>query len=145
MAEVTICSESAARDEAACHCSHLFPSICPMEAMVLDATTFVFLRLSFKPLFLSSASSSPKDPLAPLHFSAIRVAPSPYPRLLMFLPPVLIPACNSSSPAFLTMHSVYSLNKQGASRQPFLLLTGSRHPATLLSQPRTSQLFHTEF
>ena len=30
----------------------------------------------------------------------------------------LIPACASSSPAFLTMHSAYKLNKQGDNIQP---------------------------
>ena len=35
----------------------------------------------------------------------------------MFLPPILIPACNSSNPAFLIMCSAYRLNKQGDSRQ----------------------------
>ena len=33
-------------------------------------------------------------------------------RLLRFLPAVLIPACASSSPAFLMMYSAYKLNKQ---------------------------------
>ena len=36
----------------------------------------------------------------------------------MFLPPIFIPACNSSSMAFLMMCSVYRLSKQGYSRQP---------------------------
>ena len=36
-------------------------------------------------------------------------------RLLIFLPAVLIPACASSSPAFLIMYSAYKLNKQGYS------------------------------
>ena len=40
----------------------------------------------------------------------------------MFLPPLLIPACNSSSPAFLMMCSAYRLNKQGDSRQPYFFL-----------------------
>ena len=31
----------------------------------------------------------------------------------MFLPPILIPVCNSYSPAFLKMCSAYRLNKQG--------------------------------
>ena len=39
-------------------------------------------------------------------------------RLLIFLPAVLIPACSSSSPAFLMMYSVYKLNKQGDNIQP---------------------------
>ena len=37
--------------------------------------------------------------------SAIRVVSSAYLRLLIFLPPVLIPACVSSSPAFFMMYS----------------------------------------
>ena len=36
----------------------------------------------------------------------------------MFLPPVMIPICNSPSPTFLMMCSAYWLNKQDDSRQP---------------------------
>ena len=36
----------------------------------------------------------------------------------MFLPPILIPACTLSSPAYLMMCSVDRSDKQGASRQP---------------------------
>ena len=43
---------------------------------------------------------------------------SVYLRLLIFLPAILIPACASSSPAFLMMYSVYKLNKQGDNIQP---------------------------
>ena len=50
-------------------------------------------------------------------FSAIRVVSFASPWLLMFLPPILIPACGSGSPAFLTMCSTYRLSKQDASRQ----------------------------
>ena len=45
--------------------------------------------------------------------SAIRVVSSAYLRLLIFLPAILIPACASSSPVFLTMYTAYKLNKQG--------------------------------
>src|SRR5574337_850849 len=45
--------------------------------------------------------------------SGIRVVSSAYLRLLIFLPEILIPACVSSSPAFLMMYSAYKLNKQG--------------------------------
>ena len=38
---------------------------------------------------------------------------SAYLRLLIFLPAILIPACVSSSPAFLMMYSANKLNKQG--------------------------------
>ena len=56
--------------------------------------------------------------MALLDLSAIRVVSSAYLRLLIFLPAILIPACVSSSPAFLMMYSVYKLNKQGDNIQP---------------------------
>ena len=43
----------------------------------------------------------------------IRVVLSAYLRLLVFFPAILIPACASSSPAFLMMYLTYKLNKQG--------------------------------
>ena len=49
--------------------------------------------------------------------SSFRVVSSACLRL-MFLLPVLIPACNSSSKAFLMMCSAYTLNTQSDSRQP---------------------------
>ena len=49
---------------------------------------------------------------------SLEVISSAYLRLLMFLLPILIPAYNSSSPAFLMMCSAYRLNRQGDSRQP---------------------------
>ena len=42
---------------------------------------------------------------------------SAYLRLLIFLPAILIPACDSSSLAFHMMCSAYKLNKQGDSIQ----------------------------
>ena len=44
---------------------------------------------------------------------------SAYLRLLMFLPAILIPACNSSSLAFHMMYSAYKLNKSDDRIQPF--------------------------
>ena len=38
---------------------------------------------------------------------------------LIFLPAILIPACDSSSPAFRMMYSTYKLNKQGDNIQPW--------------------------
>ena len=49
---------------------------------------------------------------------AIRVISSAYLRLLIFLPTLLIPACDSSSLAFCMMYSAYKLNKQGDNIQP---------------------------
>ena len=44
---------------------------------------------------------------------------SAYLRLLIFLLAILIPACASSSPAFLIIYSAYKLNKQGDNIQPW--------------------------
>ena len=44
---------------------------------------------------------------------------SAYLRLLIFLLAILIPACVSSSPEFLMIHSAYKLNKQGDNIQPW--------------------------
>ena len=50
---------------------------------------------------------------------AIRVVSFAYVRLLVLLPAILIPACASSSPAFLMMYSVHKLNKYGDNIQPW--------------------------
>ena len=60
---------------------------------------------------------------------------SAYLRLLIFLLAILIPACASSSPAFLMMYSAYKLNKQGE----------NIHLDILLFLYGTSQLFHVQF
>ena len=61
-----------------------------VEAFSLSSFTFT------KRLFNSSS------------LSAIRVVSSPSLRLLIFLPAILIPACASSSPAFLMIYSVFT-------------------------------------
>ena len=70
-------------------------------------------------------------------FSAIRVVSSAYPRLLIFLLAILIPACASYSPAFCMMYSEYKLNKQGDNIQswhtPFPIWNQSVVTCTVLS------------
>ena len=68
--------------------------------------------LSFKPTFSLYSFTFIKR-LFSSSLSAIRVVPSAYLRLLIFFLAILIPACASSSPAFLMMYSAYKLNKQG--------------------------------
>src|SRR5574337_563110 len=75
--------------------------------------------LSFKPTFSLSSFTCIKRLFSALSLSAIRVVSSAYLRLLIFLPAILIPACDSSSPAFLMMYSAYKLNKQGDNIQPW--------------------------
>ena len=69
--------------------------------------------------------------------SAINVVSYAHLRLLIFLSAVLIPACDSSSPAFHLMYSACKLNKQGDSVQPgctpFPILNQSVVPCTVLT------------
>ena len=76
--------------------------------------------LSFKPTFSLCSFTFIKRLCSSSSLSAyIRVVVSAYLRLLIFLPAILIPACTSSSPAFLMMYSAYKLNKQGDNIQPW--------------------------
>ena len=74
------------------------------EVMGPDAMILVFWMLSFKPTFSLSTLTFIKR-LCSSSLSTIRVVSSAYLRLLIFLPVILIPACASSSLAFLMMYS----------------------------------------
>ena len=99
------------------------------EVMGPDDMIFIFWMLSFKPTFSLSSFTFIKRLFSSSSLSAIRVVSSAYLRLLIFLPAILIPACVSSSPAFLTMYSAYKLNKQGDNIQPW------RTPFPIWNQP----------
>ena len=90
--------------------------------------------LSFKPAFSPSfffplSPSSRKKLFGFSLFSAIGVVSSAYLRLLIFLLAILIPAWDSSSPAFPVLYSAYKLNKQTNNLQschmPFPILNQS--------------------
>ena len=98
--------------------STVSPSICH-EVMGPDAMILVFWMLSFKPTFSISSFTFINRLFSSSSLSAIRVVSSAYLRLLIFLQAILIPACASSSPAFLIMYSAYKLNKQGDNIQPW--------------------------
>ena len=85
----------------------------------LDAMILVFWMLSFRPTFSLSSFTFIKRLFSSSLLSAIRVVSSACLRLLIFLPATLIPACASSSPAFLMMYSACKLNKQGDSPWDF--------------------------
>ena len=70
-----------------------------------------FSECCFKPLF-SFSSFTFIQRLFSFSISAIRMVSSEYMWLLIFLLPILIPACASSSPAFHLMYSACKLNKQ---------------------------------
>ena len=83
------------------------------EVMGPDVMILVFWMLSFKPTFSLFSFTFIKRLFSSSSFSAIRVVSSAYLRLLIFLSAILIPACSSSSPAFLMMYSgvtIYNLD-----------------------------------
>jgi len=78
-----------------------------------------FWMLSFKPTFLLSSFTLIKRLFISSSLSAIRVVSSAYLKLLLFLPAILIPACDSPSLAFSMMYSAYKWNKQSDNIQPW--------------------------
>ena len=118
MSAVTICNDFRAQENKICHCFHFSPSICH-KMIGLDAIIFIFLMLSFKPAFSYSFFTLFKRLFSPSSLSAIRVESFACLGLLVFLLAILIPACASSSLAFLMMYSAYQLNKQGDNMQPW--------------------------
>ena len=110
------------------------PCICH-EMMGPDVMILIFWMLSFKPAFSLYSFIFIKGLFSSFFLSAIRVVSSAYLRLLIFLPEILIPACDSSSLAFHMIYSAYKLNKQSDNIQPWLLL----------SRYWNSPLFHVWF
>ena len=108
------------------------PSICH-EVMGPDAMILVFWMLSFKPTFSLSCFTFIKRLFSSSSLSVIRVVSWAYPRLLIFLPAILILVCASYNPAFCIMYSAHKLNKHGDSLD------------VLLYQFGTSPLFHVWF
>ena len=136
MAAVTICSDFRAQEEEICHYFHLSPFYLPWSSGAGCHDLSFFLIFNFKPALSVSSFTLIKMFFSSSLLSAIKVELSTYLRLLIFLLPILIPACNSSSPVFLMMCSTYRLNKQGVCRQPcltpFLVLNQSSVPYRLL-------------
>ena len=117
MSAITVHSDFGAQENKICHCFHFSPFICH-EVVGLDAMIMVFWLLSFNPAFSLSSFTFIKRLFSFSSLSVVRVVSSAYLRLLIFLPAILIPACASSSPAFLMMYSAHKLNKQGDNIQP---------------------------
>ena len=94
------------------------PLIC-YKVMGPDAMILVFWMLSFKTAFSLFFLTFITRLFSSYSLSAIRMVSSTYLRLLILLPVILISACNSASPAFCMIYSVYKLNKQGDNIQPW--------------------------
>ena len=79
--------------------SNISPSICH-EVIGPDAMILVLWMLSFKPAFSLFSFTFIKRLFSSSSLFVIRVVPSAYLRLLIFLPAVLIPACASHTQRF---------------------------------------------
>ena len=109
---VTICSDFGAQENRVCF--NCFP-IYLLWSYGTGCHDLHFWMLSFKTAFSLSSFTFIKMLFSFSSLSAIRVVSSVYLKLFIFPPVVLIPACASSSPAFLRMHPVYKLNEQAGS------------------------------
>ena len=136
VAEIIVLSNFGAPQNKICQWFHFSPSICH-EMMWQDAMILVCLMLSFKPDFLLSSFTLLKRLFSFSSHSAIRVVSPAYLRLFIFLPGVLIPACESSSLTFSMMYSAYKLSKHDDNIQPyytpFLIWKQSAIPCTILT------------
>ena len=90
--------------------SMISASICH-EMMGGDTMILVIWMLSFKPAFSLSSFTFIKRLFSSSSLSAKRVVSSAYLRLLIFIQAILIPVCDSSSPACYMMYTAYN-NKQ---------------------------------
>ena len=82
------------------------PSVCN-EVIGPDAMIFILWMPSFKPAFSVSSFTFIKRFFSLSFLSTIRVASFAYLKLLILLSVILIPACDSSSPAFYMMYSLH--------------------------------------
>ena len=90
----------------------LFPHLFAMKWWDRMPMLLAFWMLSFKPTFSFSSFTFIKRLFSSSSLSAIRVVSSAYLRWLIFLPAILIPACASSSLAFLMMYSAAAKSLQ---------------------------------
>ena len=131
MAAFTICSDFGAKENK-CHHFNFFPFYLPWTR----CHDHNFLNVGFRPVFSLSAFTLIKRLFSSSLLSAIRVVSSAYLRLLFILK-IFIPACASSSRAFLMMYSAYKLNRQGDNIQPchtlFPILNQSFVPRKVLT------------
>ena len=129
MFAVTIHSDFGAPWNKVCHCFHCFPIYLPWN----DETRYDDLSfLNVEPAFSLYSFTFIKRFFSSYSLSAIRVISSAYLRSLT----VLIPACDSPSPVFCKVYSVYKLYKQGDNIHlwctPFPILNQSVVPCPIL-------------
>ena len=109
-----------------CHCFDFFFYYLPWsDGMRCHDLSF---NGEFQASFFTSSFTLIKKFFSSSSLSALRVLPA-YLRLLLFLPEILIPACDSSSPEFCIIYFACKLNKLGNNIQssctPFPILSES--------------------
>ena len=114
MAAVTIYSDYRAQENKTYPCFHFSPFYLSWSA-TLNTMILVLWRLSFKPAF-SLSFTFIKRLFSSSSLSAISVVSSAYLRLLIFLPAILTPACESYSLAFHMMYYSAYLDFPGGSQ-----------------------------
>ena len=133
MAAVTVCSDFGAQEKKICHCFHFSPFYLPWSDGIRCHDLGFFEYWVSSQLFHSPVSPSSGG----FSLSATRVVLSPHLRLLIFLPAILIPAGDSSSPTFHMMYSAQKLKKLGDKAQPcltpFLIVNQSIVPHPVLT------------
>ena len=106
-------SDFGAQEDKICHCFHFLHIYLQWTVgLRCHDLHFFFLMLTFKPAISLSSFTLLKRLLSSSSLSAITVISSVYLSLLVFLPEILLPACDSSSLVFCMMYSAYKLNKQ---------------------------------
>ena len=136
MSAVTIRIDFGAQENKICHCFHCFHLFAMKWWDCMPWSSFFECRV-LSQLFSLSSFTFIKRLFSSTSLSAIIVVSSVYVRLLIFLLAILVPACASSSLAFLMMYSAYKLNKQGNNiqpwRTPFLIWNPSVVPCLVLT------------
>ena len=129
MTAVTNYGDFGAQENKVGHCFPCFPLYLPWSdgAGCHDLCLWV---LSFKPACSLPSFTPIKKLFNSSLLCAVSVISPAYLRLLIFLPEVLILACESTSPAFHRMYSAYKLNKQGDNIQPWHTLFPIRNQST---------------
>ena len=118
MAAVTICSDFGVQENKVSHSFYWFPINLPWS----DGNRchdLSFLKCWALSQLFHSSFTVIKRLFSSSSLLAIRVMPSAYLSLLIFLLAIMIPGCASSSLAFCMMYSAYKLNKQDDNLQPW--------------------------
>ena len=106
MAVVTVHSGFGAQETKICHCFHFSP-INLTWSDGIGCHDLSFFNVEFKPTFSLSSFTFFKRLFSSSLLFAIKVVSSAYLKLLIYLPAILIPACESPSPAFHLMYSAW--------------------------------------